>query len=85
MLDGISTEIAGVLPPDFRSPNDERLGDQIKFLRPFAMRPDLVDNRGDHELEVIGAAEGPASPVDRASGRKWPASRQPSVSNTAKA
>ena len=53
-IDGIATEIAGVLPPDFRSPNDERLGDEIRFLRPFVMRPDLVDNRDDHELEVVG-------------------------------
>jgi putative ABC transport system permease protein len=53
-IDGIATEIAGVLPADFRTPNDERLGDQIRLLRPFVMRPDLVDNRDDHELDVVG-------------------------------
>jgi len=53
-IDGFVTEVVGVLPPDFRSPTDERLGDQVKFLQPFVMRPDLIDNRDDHELEVVG-------------------------------
>jgi putative ABC transport system permease protein len=53
-LDGESYQIVGVMPPDFRAPSDARPQDPVSVILPIVFEAELLANRHDHEVDVIG-------------------------------
>ncbi|HUE86150.1 MAG TPA: ABC transporter permease [Vicinamibacterales bacterium] len=54
MLDGTPHEIVGVMPPSFRSLFDLLSPDRRSLWVPAVYPPELLANRGDHGLRLIG-------------------------------
>jgi putative ABC transport system permease protein len=61
MLDARPYRIVGVLPADFESPAQLALPDRLQFYLPPAFPPELLQQRGDHEVNVVGRLAAGAS------------------------
>jgi putative ABC transport system permease protein len=67
MLDGTPHQIVGVMPPSFRSLFDLLSPDRRSVWIPAAYPPELLANRGDHGLRLVGRlAEGISADAARA-------------------
>ncbi len=53
-LDARLYRVVGVMPPDFQAPTQARSSDSISVLVPIAFDAELLANRNDHEVDVIG-------------------------------
>ena len=53
-LDDHNFEIIGVLPEGFQSPNQFGMPERIEFFVPAAYPRSVLENHGEHEIEVIG-------------------------------
>jgi putative ABC transport system permease protein len=54
VLDGKPYRVIGVLPAGFQSPTQLGLKEPIEFYVPSAFSKDLLNSRGDHEVNVVG-------------------------------
>jgi predicted permease len=67
MLDGTPHQIVGVMPPSFRSLFDLVSADRRSLWVPAAYPPELLANRGDHGLRLVGRlADGTSAAAARA-------------------
>jgi predicted permease len=67
MLDGTPHAIVGVMPPSFRSLFDLQSPDRRSLWIPAAYPPELLANRGDHGLRLVGRlADGVSADAARA-------------------
>jgi putative ABC transport system permease protein len=53
-LDNRPYRIVGVMPPEFQAPSDARGAEPVSVLTPIVFPADLLANRQDHEVDVIG-------------------------------
>jgi putative ABC transport system permease protein len=54
MLDGRPYEVIGVLPAGFESPAQLAIPNRIQYYVPAAYPKELLEQRGDHEVNVVG-------------------------------
>jgi predicted permease len=54
LMDGRPYRIVGVMPKDFRTPEDLRAQGPIEYFIPGVVPADMRQNRGEHILDVIG-------------------------------
>jgi putative ABC transport system permease protein len=64
-LDGQPHRIVGVMPPGFRAPSDAKPQDPVSVLVPVAFPADVLSNRQDHEVDVVGRIK-PGVSIDAA-------------------
>jgi putative ABC transport system permease protein len=60
-LDNTPYEVIGVMPADFTSATQFTNSDPVAFWTPAAYPADLLANRGDHEINVVGRLAADAS------------------------
>jgi putative ABC transport system permease protein len=64
-LDARSYRIVGVMPADFQTPTQVRSADPVSVLLPIVFRDDVLTNRLDHEVDVVGRLA-PGVPLETA-------------------
>lgn len=84
-LDGKTRQIVGVLPKSFASPAQFGLKTPVEFYVPAAYPADLLQARGDHEVNVVGRlqpgittemAQAALDPISAALGAQFPKSNR---------
>ena len=53
-LDARAYRIVGVMPPGFQAPTQVRSADPVSVIVPIVFRDDVLTNRHDHEVDVVG-------------------------------
>src|SRR4029453_19236720 len=53
-LDNRVYRVVGVMPEGFQAPSDARGSDPVDVLAPLVVPPEVLTNRQDHEVDVIG-------------------------------
>ncbi len=53
-LNNRAHRIVGVMPPEFRAPSDAGPQDPVSVIRPVVFDADLLANRKDHRVQVVG-------------------------------
>jgi len=53
-LDNRVYRVIGVMPEGFQAPSDARGSDPVDVLAPLVVPPEVLTNRQDHEVDVIG-------------------------------
>jgi predicted permease len=62
VLDGVSHQVVGVMPPGFKSITSLASADTVSFLVPAILPPDVAAGRGEHIVRVVGRLAPGVSP-----------------------
>ncbi len=62
LMDGRSYRIVGVMPGDFRTPEDLQAFGPIDYFVPGVIPADMRQNRGEHILDVVGRLQPGVTP-----------------------